>query len=55
MSLCQPFFHHHHKVNILEQNMGVHVSLNIVVFPKVAGCEIIGFGLLKLDSAMDLV
>jgi len=58
MSLFQPFFHHHHHhhtVNILEQNMGVYISLSIVVFSKVTGCEIVGFGLLKLDSVMDLV
>lgn len=48
MFLCQPFFHHYHyTVNVLEQNMGVRISLSIVVFPKVMGCDIDGFGLLK--------
>ena len=64
MSLCQPFFHHRHHhhnhhnhdhtVNILEQNLGVHVSLNVVVLPKVTGCAVIGFCLLKLELVMDL-
>jgi hypothetical protein len=35
--------------------MGVYISLNILVLPKVTGCEVDGFGLLKLDSVMDLV
>lgn len=42
-------------LNVLGHNRGILISSDIIVCPVLMGCEIVGFGLRKLDSVIDLV